>query len=246
MSELSIYPNAIDGYAQLPLAIDMVTRVDASSVNRLRCAIINLENELGVLPSGAYVTVRSRLDALEDGEAVGLAQILSRLAILEADVLSLETELGSNPSGIFVTVEERLDAIEATFIVPLTLITDDILVLGSLLIINSSGNLQLADSDTGITDEARVIGSSTDAFLIGEEVEVNAVPGRLIPVLFAAAPAAGLNGSPVYLSSTPGFASTSAPIGAGNVVYLLGILQGADGISTTPDILFQPSLIAVL
>lgn len=66
MSDVSIYPDAIDGYAQLPLVIDTVTRVDAVTVNRLRSAIINIETELGVLPSGEeYDTVRGRLDALE-------------------------------------------------------------------------------------------------------------------------------------------------------------------------------------
>jgi len=65
MSE-SIYPNAIDGYKQIPLVVDQVTRVDAISVNSLRCAIINIEEELGVEPSGTYDTVRARLDDLKD------------------------------------------------------------------------------------------------------------------------------------------------------------------------------------
>lgn len=66
MSDFSIYPDAIDGYSQLPLVVDTVTRVDAISVNRLRSAIINIERELGVLPSGSnYDTVKERLDALE-------------------------------------------------------------------------------------------------------------------------------------------------------------------------------------
>tara|TARA_R110002110_G_scaffold73725_1_gene195457 strand:+ start:894 stop:1076 length:183 start_codon:yes stop_codon:yes gene_type:complete len=39
MADYSIYPNAIDGYAQLPLAIDDITPVNAFSVNTLRSAI---------------------------------------------------------------------------------------------------------------------------------------------------------------------------------------------------------------
>jgi hypothetical protein len=65
MADFSVYPNAIDGYAQLPLTVDNVTRVDAVTVNRLRSAIVNIEAELGVLPSGSYDTVVARLDALE-------------------------------------------------------------------------------------------------------------------------------------------------------------------------------------
>ena len=65
MADFSVYPNAIDGYAQIPLVVDNVTRVDAVTVNRLRCAIVNIETELGILPSGTFTDVRARLDALE-------------------------------------------------------------------------------------------------------------------------------------------------------------------------------------
>jgi hypothetical protein len=62
MAEFSVYPDAKNGYAQLPLAVDSVTRVDAVTINRLRCAIINIERELGILPRGASDTVSTRLD----------------------------------------------------------------------------------------------------------------------------------------------------------------------------------------
>ena len=65
MSDYSIFPKAIDGYAQLPLTVDRVTSVSAEGINRLRSAIINIENELGVLPSGEeFVNVSERLDRL--------------------------------------------------------------------------------------------------------------------------------------------------------------------------------------
>lgn len=65
MADFSVYPDAIDGYSQLPLVVDLVTRVDAVTVNRLRSAVVNIENELGITPSGEYETVRARLDALD-------------------------------------------------------------------------------------------------------------------------------------------------------------------------------------
>lgn len=65
MADFSVYPDAIDGYSQLPLVVDNVTRIDAVTVNRLRSAIINIENELGVQPSDVYDTVKERLDAIE-------------------------------------------------------------------------------------------------------------------------------------------------------------------------------------
>ena len=62
----SIYPNSIDGYSQLPLAVDTVTPINADTVNRLRSSIVNIETELGILPSSeAYADVAERLDALQ-------------------------------------------------------------------------------------------------------------------------------------------------------------------------------------
>jgi hypothetical protein len=92
---MSVYPNAIDGYAQLPLVIDNSTPINAITVNSLRSAIINIENELGRTPSGSYDTVRARLDALETeiasiGTASNIAEINSRLDALEADVAALQ------------------------------------------------------------------------------------------------------------------------------------------------------------
>ena len=39
MSEYSIFPKAIDGYAQLPLTVDRAISVSAEEINRLRSAI---------------------------------------------------------------------------------------------------------------------------------------------------------------------------------------------------------------
>lgn len=52
----------------MPLVIDTVTPINADTVNRLRSAIVNIEKELGVLPSSSkYVDVRARLDDLSSG-----------------------------------------------------------------------------------------------------------------------------------------------------------------------------------
>lgn len=60
----TIYPLGVDGFAQLPVIIDGVSPIRAEDVNRLRDAIIAVERELGVNPSGTYATVKARLDAL--------------------------------------------------------------------------------------------------------------------------------------------------------------------------------------
>lgn len=61
----TVYPLQIDTTSTLPSAIDNSTPVEASVVNRLRDAILVIEAELGVKPSGVYGTVRNRLDFLE-------------------------------------------------------------------------------------------------------------------------------------------------------------------------------------
>lgn len=59
------YPASIDNNITLPLVTDNNTPVQGDTVNRLRNAIVALEAELGVKPSGVYTTVRARLDAIE-------------------------------------------------------------------------------------------------------------------------------------------------------------------------------------
>lgn len=61
----SLYPNQIDNSTSIPIATDGVTPVNAEVVNRLRDAIIAIESEGGVNPSGTYGSIRARLDALE-------------------------------------------------------------------------------------------------------------------------------------------------------------------------------------
>jgi hypothetical protein len=94
MADYSIYPVAIDGYAQIPLVVDDVTRVDAVTVNRLRSAIVNIEVELGVQPSSTYDTVSDRIAALENaidnlGDGVDVTALIARIEDLENNVDSI-------------------------------------------------------------------------------------------------------------------------------------------------------------
>ena len=58
------YPASIDNGTSLPLLVGSSV-LSPNSVNILRDAIIAIETELGVKPSGLYDTVRSRLDAID-------------------------------------------------------------------------------------------------------------------------------------------------------------------------------------
>lgn len=71
------YPNSIDTSTELPKATDNITPVMAEVVNRLREAIIAIENELGINPSSTYGTVRDRLDAISDGYSDGYTVVVS-------------------------------------------------------------------------------------------------------------------------------------------------------------------------
>lgn len=71
MSDYSIYPKAIDGFAQIPLAVDRQSPVNSEGVNRLRSGIINIENTLGVAPHvsgvfGEFLDVDGRVSGLEE------------------------------------------------------------------------------------------------------------------------------------------------------------------------------------
>jgi len=60
------YPASIDDASSIPPAVDISDIIDTTFINKLRSAILAIEAELGVKPSGTYTTVRARLDSLED------------------------------------------------------------------------------------------------------------------------------------------------------------------------------------
>lgn len=62
----SLYPIAIDSTVELPTVTNNFSPLMAEVINRLRDAIVNVESELGVKPSGISGTVRARLDIIEN------------------------------------------------------------------------------------------------------------------------------------------------------------------------------------
>ena len=100
----SKYPNQLDDSSTLPPAVDLVTEVKAEAVNRLRDAILAIEAELGIQPSGAYGAVKARLDAMQ-----------AQTTTIGQDLDALELEIGPNPSGTFDTASERFTDFDAQF-----------------------------------------------------------------------------------------------------------------------------------
>jgi len=117
---------------------------------------------------------------------------------------------------------------------------------GELIQINASGEAALADNNTGTVSDSFAIGVSTANYAGAATAQIHTVQGSLVPILFGAAPAGASNGSEVFLDSTAGQATLTAPSGTNEVVYAIGILQGANGVLTTPNVLFIPRLVAVI
>jgi hypothetical protein len=69
------YPANIDNSISIPIVVDSITNIDSKLLNTYRSAILAIENELGIKPSGPSDTVRSRLD----GTDVILTNILNSL-----------------------------------------------------------------------------------------------------------------------------------------------------------------------
>lgn len=78
----------------------------------------------------------------------------------------------------------------------------------------------------------------------GAYATVYILDGQIYEVLFDAIPAASDEGRRVYVSSTPGCASLTAPSSSGTSVVYVGLLYQADGSSVLNSVLFRPVLVA--
>jgi hypothetical protein len=126
-----------------------------------------------------------------------------------------------------------------------TLIVADNVSVGSIVSLDVNGEAQLADPSLALTpDKYNALGVAKTVGNIGDSVKFYTDMISLVPVLFAAVPLATDNGKRVYLSTTPGEATLTAP-GVGNALVLVGILKGADGITATPTVMIQFQVVAL-
>lgn len=116
------------------------------------------------------------------------------------------------------------------------------LLLGDLLSLNTSGEVIKADA-TFANSIWELMAVANSAVTASSAVGASTA-GKLVPVLFGSAPAGSANGSIAFLSTTPGEATLTPPVGAGVVIFVIGVVQGADGITTTPTVQFQPQYIS--
>lgn len=118
------------------------------------------------------------------------------------------------------------------------------LTAGDLLALDSAGDVIRADSSIGPANY-EVIGVANQTVGLGVPVQVVTHTGAVPNVNFTGAPAGALNGRLVFLSTSTGLASTAPPGAGGNAIFTIGTLQGADGITTSPTVVFRPQLIAL-
>jgi hypothetical protein len=117
------------------------------------------------------------------------------------------------------------------------------LTAGDVLTFNTSGEVIRANSSIS-SAIWEVIGVANETVLSGATVEVVTKTGACPTVRFGSAPAGSLNGRLVFLASSSGLATTTPPTSSGNTLFTIGTLQGADGATTTPTVLFRPQFIA--
>lgn len=118
------------------------------------------------------------------------------------------------------------------------------LSVGDLVALNAAGDVVRANSSIA-GGNWRVVGIVRVAALVGDPVQVFTKFGASAMARFAAAPAAASNGQFVFLNSSAGQAILTPPTSSGNSVFTVGILQGANGVTTTPLVVFHPRLVAL-
>lgn len=121
-----------------------------------------------------------------------------------------------------------------------TITVNDLVVLNALgRVIPASSSIAGGNWDVIGVAQASVVSGATVNVIVGD--------GQLAAMRFASAPAAAANGSRVFLSASSGFATLTPPsVGSGRVCFSVGVLQGADGASTSPDVAFRARHVAEL
>lgn len=194
--------------------------------------------------TGDFDAVAQTLAELDD---VDDAVSPTKGSILAADGTEYE-EVAVGADGLVLTADSTQTTGVRWAVAPgggggtITRTAGEALSLGDLLTIDDAGEVVRADSTFSV-GEYEVVYIALAAAAASASVDV-ASSGDTVPVRFGAAPAASSNGDLVFLSATAGEATLSPPTTSGNVRFVVGLLQGADGVTTTPDVAIQPQYIS--
>ena len=151
-NNFSVYPGALDGYSTLPLRRDGIDEIRANDVNRLRDAIIKIEMELGVEPSGVFATVRSRLNSVSDASTLIDAHLINPIDAHDASAISI---LDSADNYVSIEVEGALGELASILPTSLDVIGADNLDVandGIPSFVNGNGTLHIFNTSAGAND----------------------------------------------------------------------------------------------
>lgn len=216
MAQYTIYPNGIDSSNQLPVSTDDVTPVKAEVVNRHREAIIAIESELGIQPSGTYTTVRARLDAVDallatiTGGLGALSQVLKDGSSVRSNVTEINF-IGTSVTAIAAAEPGRVD-VTITSGGGGTQTLAQTLVLG-----NTTGGNDIVFSSG---DDIRLSGDGV-AFSISYSAAATASTGGAISITSQQGNGANTGGA------FSAFAGAGGGTGAGGIATLAGGAGGA-------------------
>ena len=230
---LSKYPAQLDDSSSVPLAVDLVTPVEALVFNRLRAAVFNVQAELGTNPSREFGTVRARLDDLRD-----LIETLSTL--LDNELNKVKVSSVDTTSGYLNT---KLVAGNNITITKLNSGSDEKLRITAAVI--GSNNLATV-APVNVDANIAAIGVSAEAAKADHKHDITTA----VAVSIGAANSAGMIGTATLAASDHTHAVTDLNMVGqqqGSVLYFDGFnwLQlppGEDGyVLTTHDILSDPT-----
>lgn len=198
----------------------------------------------GVNDSDLYGYVGGQFYPIDTSTFTGSISVSDEGVVVEASTTSLNfigpgvTATLSGAGAVDVTIPGS--SVAATYTAGAAITLNDLVTL------NSSGEVIPADSSIA-AGNWDVIGVALASAISGSSVSVQTTDGALVAMRFIGAPGAGANGSRVFLSATSGVATLTPPsIGSGEVSFSVGELQGADGATTTPDVVFRARHVTAL
>jgi len=205
---------------------------------------------------GTSLDLNGDLDMSGAARDIKVASTQAAALEIKDDAETPNTYMTIDASNIKVKINQTLDVADDLNVIlgTNTMVMSTLTVAGSsavsaydALYINTSGELAPADAD-GAGLSYNVVGFAMEGGPSGAAAakQVAAQVGQATPMKFAANPSSGDEGKAVYLSTTAGQVSLTAPSSAGDKVFRVGFLLSTDPVDTgVYSVLFQPQFMAI-